>query len=104
MSRARDGAGLHVVEFLIGEFTVRVFAHGFEYGNDIEILFFSFDFSAARKNGAAVYKYSRAIHAAHGHYAGRHVFVTAADGYEAIHTFTADNGLDGIGDNLTGYE
>ncbi len=93
-----------MLQFLISEITVGVFPDSFENGDDIEILFLALDLATARENRAPVNEDSGAVHATHGHDAGGHVLIAAADGNEAVHAFAADNGLDGIRDDLAGNE
>ena len=77
-----------------------MFAHGFEYGNDIHI----FPFEAAGLNGATVNKNAGAVHSRNSHDAGRHVFVAASDGNHAVHSFASHYGLDGVGDHFAAHE
>ena len=77
-------------------------ANGFEHRYDIQLA--SVAGNASWQNGAAVHKNARAIHARHGHYTGRHVFVATANSYKAIHAFTADDRLNGIGNYLATHE
>ena len=93
-----------MIQLLVGEIAVGMFSDSFEDGNDIEIFFHTLDLAAAWKDGAAIDEYGRAVHATHGHHAGGHVFVAAADRDEAIHAFAADNCLDGVRDHFTGNE
>lgn len=79
-------------------------ADGLEDGDDVEVFFLAFDGGAAGKDGAAIHEHGRAIHAGHGHEAAGHVFVTTADGDEAVHAFAADDGLNRVGDDFAGDE
>ena len=77
-------------------------ADGFEHGHDIQLA--SVASNAAGQNGAAIHKDAWAIHTRHGHHAGRHVFIATANGDEAVHTFAADDRLNGISDHLAAHE
>jgi hypothetical protein len=58
----------------------------------------------AGQDGAAVDEDAGAVEARHGHDAAGHVLVAAADGDEAVEALAADDGLDGVGDDLAGDE
>ena len=77
-------------------------ANCLEHRNDIQLACVTGN--ATGKNGAAVYKYTRAVHARHGHNTGRHVFVTPTNSNKAVHAFAADDGLNGVRNYLAAYE
>ena len=97
-----DGVLFDVDEFLVGDLAVGVLAHGFEDGDDVGIALVQTD--ATRQDGAAIDEDAGAVHAAHGHDATRHVFVTTTDGDEAIHAFASDHRLDGVRDDFARHE
>ena len=87
---------------LVGELVIGVCANGFEHRHDIQLA--TVPGNAARQNGATVHKDARAIHARHGHHAGRHVLVATANSHEAIHAFATDDRLNGIRNHLATHE
>ncbi len=95
---ARDGVLFDVDEFFVRDLAVRVFAHGFENGDDVGIALVQTN--AARQDGAAIDEDAGAIHTAHGHDAAWHVFVATTDGDEAVHAFATDHGLNGVSNDF----
>ena len=101
-TRAGDGAALNLLQALVGELVIGVRANGFEHRHDIQLA--SVPGNAAGQNGATVHKDARAIHARHGHHAGRHVLIATANSHKAIHAFTTDDRLNGIRNHLATHE
>ena len=93
---ARDGIGLHIVQFFFGDFIGGALTDGFEDRDDIQLSFGE----ATGQDCSAVNKDSRTVHANDRHDACRHIFVAAADGYKSVEALTAHDRLDRIGDDL----
>ena len=74
-------------------------ANRFKHRHDVQFAWVSGN--AAGQDGAAIDKDAGPVHACHGHYAGGHVLVTAANGHEAVHAFAAHHRLNGVGNHLT---
>ena len=97
---AGDGALFDVGEGGVGDFAAGVLADGFEDRDDVDVA----AVMAAWFDGAAVDEDAGAVETGHGHDAGGHVFVAAADGDEPVEHFASGDGFDGIGDDFAGDE
>ncbi len=95
---AGNGTGFNLVQFGVGDFLVGMRAHGFKHRHDVERALSGGE--AAGQDGAAVNEDGGAVHPRHGHDAGGHVLVAAADGHKAIHALAADDRFDGVGNHL----
>ncbi len=71
--------------------------NGFKHGDDVRVV-------GAGLDGAAINEYRRTIQARHAHQQARHVFVTSADGDDAVMPHTAGHGLHAVGDDLPGNQ
>jgi hypothetical protein len=72
-------------------------ANGFKYRDNVPALF-------AGQNSTAINENAGSIHAGHGHTAGGHVLVAAANGHEAVKALGAHNGFDGVRDDFSGNQ
>ena len=99
-ARARTGNGalLDGLKLLVVDLLVCMRADGFEDRHDVEFARIARD--AAGQNRAAVNEYRRSIQSRDGDERAGHVFVAAADGHETVHAGAADDGFDGVGDDL----
>ena len=80
-------------QFRVADTAGGMAAHRFEHRDDVATL-------RAGLDGAAVHEHGGTIEARDGHGAARHVLVAAADGDEAVETFGAHHGFDGVGDHF----
>ena len=95
-SRAGDGFGLDLLEFLFRDFVCGALADGLEDRDDIQLALGQ----AAGHDGSAINKNRRTVHPGHRHHAPRHVFVTPADRDESVEALAAHNRLDRVGNDL----
>ena len=95
---AGNRAALDLQQVLVAHAAGRVFTHGLEDADDVQVL----ALVVARKNGAAVHIDGRHIGAQHAHQATGHVLVAAADHQHAVHPLALHAGLDAVGDHFPG--
>ena len=100
-----DGRHFDVPKLGVGQLALGVLADGLEDGDDVEgFLVVAVAGGEAREDGATVDEDGGAVESGDGDHGAGHVFVTAADGDEAVKALGGDGGLDGVGDDLAGNQ
>ena len=93
---ARDGIGLHIVQFFFGDFIGGALTDSLEDGDNIELALGE----AAGQDCSAIDEDRRTVHANDRHDAGGHIFVATADGHKSVEALATHDRLDGVGDDL----